>query len=141
MRLWLRDRRLSPVCAESAIWGLGVRSCDVPYLRGLCGVPQDGHDGVNRVELAGGDADYQVVGLVVGQGEPAAVEAVERDDRGEREPLVTVDERAVAGDGVQQLPIGKAGVTRDSRRRPERCGLRQCFWSFAVAWSPSNTRS
>jgi hypothetical protein len=39
---------------------------------------------------------------VVGQGQPSAVKAVERDDGGEREPLVAVDERVVAGDGVQQ---------------------------------------
>jgi hypothetical protein len=32
-----------------------------------------------------------VVGLVVGQGQPAAIKAVERDDRGEREPLVAVE--------------------------------------------------
>ena len=68
----------------------------------LCGVPQDGRDGVDFVELPGGDAHNQVVGLVVGQGQPAAVQAVERDDRGERQPLVAVDEGVVAGNGVQQ---------------------------------------
>jgi hypothetical protein len=52
--------------------------------------------------LSDGDADHQVVDLVVGQGQAAAVEAVERDDGGEREPLVAVDERVAAGDGVQQ---------------------------------------
>jgi hypothetical protein len=54
--------------------------------------------------LPGGDADHQVIGLVVGQGQPPAVKAVERDDRGEREPLVSVDERVVAGDGMQECP-------------------------------------
>jgi hypothetical protein len=65
----------------------------------LCGVPEDGRDGVGIVELPGGDADHQVVGLVVGQDQTSAVKAAERDDRGEREPLVAVDECVVAGDG------------------------------------------
>jgi hypothetical protein len=67
-------------------------------------VLEDGRDGVDVVELPGGDADDQVVGLVVGQGQAAAVKAAEGDDRGERVPLVAVDERVVAGDGVSRLP-------------------------------------
>jgi hypothetical protein len=69
---------------------------------GLCGLLEDGPDGVGGVELPGGGAHHQAIGLVVGQGQPAAVKAVERDDRSERKPLVAVDERAVPGDGVQQ---------------------------------------
>ena len=55
----------------------------------VCGpaVALPGRNGVSIVELPGGDADHQVAGLVVGQGQSAAVEGVERDDRGEREPL------------------------------------------------------
>jgi hypothetical protein len=34
---------------------------------------------------------------VVGQGQAAAVKAVERDDCGQREPLTAVDERAAEG--------------------------------------------
>jgi hypothetical protein len=41
----------------------------------LRGVPEDDRDGVGVVELPGGDADHQVVGLVVGQGQPWAVKA------------------------------------------------------------------
>jgi hypothetical protein len=69
---------------------------------GLCAVPEYGCYVVDVVEMPGGDADHQVIGLVIGQGQPAAVEAVERDDGGQREPLVAVDERVVAGDGMQQ---------------------------------------
>jgi hypothetical protein len=47
---------------------------------------------VEVVEPPGGDADNQVIGLVVGQGQPAAAKAAERDDSGEREPPVAVDE-------------------------------------------------
>ena len=74
--------------------GRGLRAVALPA--GLRSVAEDGRDGVGIVELPGGDADHQVVGLVVGQGQPSAVKAVERDDRGEREPLVAVDERAEA---------------------------------------------
>ena len=53
---------------------------------GLGGALEDGRDGVDVVEVSGGHAYHQVVGLIVGQGQPAAVESVERDDRGEPEP-------------------------------------------------------
>jgi hypothetical protein len=52
--------------------------------------------------MPGGDADHQIVGGVVGEGEASAVEAVEGDDCGQRQSLVAVDEGVVAGDGVQQ---------------------------------------
>jgi hypothetical protein len=66
----------------------------------LCG--EGGRDGLDGVQSPFGDADDEVVGLVVGQCQPAAVEAIESDGRGEREPFVAVDEGVVAGDGVQQ---------------------------------------
>jgi hypothetical protein len=59
---------------------------------GLCGVLKYGRYVVEVVEPPGGDADNQVIGLVVGQGQPAAAKAAERDDSGEREPPVAVDE-------------------------------------------------
>jgi mannose-6-phosphate isomerase-like protein (cupin superfamily) len=45
---------------------------------------EDRVDVIDRIELPGGDADHQVVGSVVAEGQAAAVEAVESDDRGER---------------------------------------------------------
>ena len=52
---------------------------------------------------------------------PWAVQAVERDERGEPEPLVAVDERVVAGDGVQQR--GGLGVQIGVGVLAERGGL------------------
>ena len=81
---------------------------------------QDGGDGLDGVEVPGGDADDQVVGGVVGEGEASAVEAVEGDDGGERQSLVAVDEGVVAGDGVQQR--GGLGVQIGVRVLAEREG-------------------
>jgi hypothetical protein len=45
--------------------------------------PGDGlQNGLDGVELPGGEPDHQVVGVVVGEGQPAAVKAVERNDGG-----------------------------------------------------------
>jgi hypothetical protein len=49
-----------------------------------------------------GDRHHEVVRLVVRQGQPVPVEAVEGDGRGEREPLVAVDQRLRPGRRVQQ---------------------------------------
>src|SRR6202000_361704 len=89
---------------------------------GLGGGAEDGGYAIDRVELSGGDAHDQVVGLVVGEGEAAAVEAVEGDDGGQGEPLVAVDECVVAGDGVQQR--GGLGVRVQVGVLAERGGLR-----------------
>jgi hypothetical protein len=62
-----------------------------------CGVPEDGGYVVDGVEVPGGDVHNQFAGLVVGQRQAAPVEAVEGDERGEREPLVAVDQCMVAG--------------------------------------------
>lgn len=53
-------------------------------------------------EFAGRDRDDQVVGLVVGQGQPAAVQPQEGDQGAEREALVAIDQRVVAGDRLRQ---------------------------------------
>jgi hypothetical protein len=75
---------------------------------GLCG--QGGGDGLDGVESSFRDADDEVVGFVVGQCQPAAVEAVERDGRGEREPLVAAGEgqwlRAVECSSAAALASG-----------------------------------
>src|ERR1700722_7753171 len=98
----LGSRKATVRRADSAIWDLGAQLCALALPARSRGAPKDGRDGVGIVELPGGDVDHQVVGLVVAQGQPSAVKAVERDDCGERESLVAVDERVVAGDGVQQ---------------------------------------
>ena len=74
---------------------LRCEDCYSVLLAGLCaaspaglrGALEDGRDGVDVVEVPGGHVHHQVVGLIVGQGQPAAVESVERDDRGERRLL------------------------------------------------------
>jgi len=43
-----------------------------------------------RAVKLGGDAYHQLAGFVVGQAQPAAVEAVERDDRGEIPSVVLI---------------------------------------------------
>ena len=54
------------------------------------------------VQPTGRHAHHQVVGVVVGQREPAAVDAEKRDRRSERKSLVPVNQRLVASEGVQQ---------------------------------------
>jgi hypothetical protein len=58
---------------------------------GFGGVPQSCGYLLDRVEMAGRDIDDKVVGLVVGERQPAPVDAVESDDRGQGEPLVAID--------------------------------------------------
>jgi len=48
--------------------------------------------------LPGCDAHHQVIGGVVGKRETAAVEAVEGDQRREREPVVAVEQGVVPGE-------------------------------------------
>jgi hypothetical protein len=66
-----------------------------------CGA-QDSGDVVDCVELAGGDLDHQIVGGVVGKRETASVEAVEGDERAQRELLVAVHQSMTSG---QRVPI------------------------------------
>ena len=85
--------------------GVMHRACGLQGRRlaaGTGGGPENGRYVVSCVKLSGGDIHHQVIGFDVGEGETAVVEAVESDDCGQREPLVAVDERVVAGDGVQQ---------------------------------------
>lgn len=84
--------------------------------------------------MSGGDADHQVVRGVVGEGEAAAVDAVEGDDRGQPEALVAVDEGMVAGDGVQQG--GGLGVQVRVGVLAERGGLRPGQGCFQEASAP-----
>jgi hypothetical protein len=76
-------------------------------------------DLLDVVELAGGHLDDEVVRLVVGVGQSDAVEAVEGDGSGQREPLVPVDKGMVARKRVQQgcsLRVdGGVGVFSESR--------------------------
>jgi len=63
---------------------------------------QGSRDGVDIVELSGGDRHHEVVGLVVGHGQPEPVEAVEREDGGHGQPLDAVHQPVVAGQRVLQ---------------------------------------
>jgi hypothetical protein len=77
----------------------------VSWLRvsGVVWLPcQDGGDVIDGVELSHGDIHDEFVGFVVGQGEPAAVDSVEGDGRGQGEPFVPVDEGVVSGQRVQE---------------------------------------
>ena len=62
----------------------------------------------NVVERTGRNADRQVVGPIVAEGETDAEHAEERDRRGSRESLVAVDERMVASERLQQ----RSGLAR-----------------------------
>ena len=57
---------------------------------------ENGGDIVYGIELPGGDVHHQFVGGVIGEREPSAVEAVEGDERGEREPLIAVDQGVIS---------------------------------------------
>jgi len=47
--------------------------------------------------VARGDGDDELVGLVIGQGEPVPIDAIEGDDRREGEPFVAVNEGVIPG--------------------------------------------
>jgi hypothetical protein len=57
----------------------------------------NGGDVVHGIELAFGNVHDELVGFVVGQREPAAVDSVEGDGRGQGEPLVAIDQGMVPG--------------------------------------------
>src|SRR5690606_15332502 len=57
---------------------------------GLSRIPKHPGDLPYRVQLAGGDRRDQVVGGVVGEGQPPTVDPVEGDQRTESQPLVSV---------------------------------------------------
>src|SRR5437773_7477158 len=63
---------------------------------------QDGGDVVHGVELAFSNGHDELIGFVVGQREPTAVDPAEGDGRGQGEPLIAVDQRMVPGQRVQQ---------------------------------------
>lgn len=63
---------------------------------------QDGSDVDHRVGFPSGDVHDELEGFIVGQGDPAAVDAVEGDGPGEGEPLVAVDKSTVPGQRVKQ---------------------------------------
>jgi hypothetical protein len=92
-------------------------------LAGRGGALENRRDLLNLVELARGDLHDQIVGLVVGERQAAAVQAVEGDHRCEREPFITVDQGVVARQRVQQrgcLGIeGRVGILAE-RRSPRR---------------------
>ena len=56
----------------------------------------------NVVERTGRNANHQVIGPIVAEGETHPVDAEEGDRRGQRESLVVVDERIVASERLQQ---------------------------------------
>jgi len=63
-------------------------------------LPQDGGYLIDGVEISGGNAHHEVVGGIIGQGQTAAVEPVEGDDRRKGESLVALDEGTAAGHRV-----------------------------------------
>jgi hypothetical protein len=73
---------------------------------GFGGPAEHGGDLGDGVEFARGDRHDELVGGIVGQDQPSAVDAVEGNQPGQGEPLVAVDEGMVAGQGVQQGPPG-----------------------------------
>src|SRR6266702_5472216 len=91
----------------------------VTLLAGCGGDLENRRDLLDLVQFACGDLHDQIVGLVVGERQAAAVEAVEGDRRCEREPLVAVDQGMVACQRVQQrgcLGIeGRVGVLAERR--------------------------
>lgn len=72
-------------------------------------------------DLAAGDAHDEAIGLVVGQGDAQSVHAVEGEHGGERKSFVTVDQRVVARQRMQQrncLVVDvRVGVLAKRRRR------------------------
>jgi pimeloyl-ACP methyl ester carboxylesterase len=56
---------------------------------------------VHRVQGASGHVDDQVVSLIVGKCQPTSVDTIEGDRRGQRQALVTVDQRMVTGQRMQ----------------------------------------
>ena len=78
------------------------------------------------VEFAGCDGDHEVVDLLVGEGEPVAVDPEERDRCREREALVAVGQCVVACEGMQQrcCLLGDVAVCVGSEDRRLRSGQR-----------------
>jgi hypothetical protein len=76
-------------------------------------------DFLHLVKFACGDLHDQVIGLVIGERQAAAVEAVEGDRRCECEPFVAVDQGMVARQRVQQRGClgveGRVGVLAERR--------------------------
>ena len=78
------------------------------------------------VQFARGDLHDQIVGLVVGERQAAAVQAVEGDYPGKREPPVAVDQGMVACQRMKQRPcllvdirvgvLSEGGRLRSSKR-------------------------
>src|SRR5512144_1723402 len=76
-----------------------------PYKHGSrshlgCGTQSDRNLG-HVVNLPRSSVHDKVVRLVIRQGQADAVHAIKRDCRGEGKPLVAVNERVVASEGVQ----------------------------------------
>ncbi len=101
-------RPQQPATVQAHAWLAGRNAASSPAGRG--GALQDRRDFLDLVQLTRGDLHDQLVGLVVGERQAAAVQAVEGDHRGEREPLVAVDQGMVAG---QECSSAAALASRD----------------------------
>src|SRR5450755_3095317 len=92
---------------------------------------EDSGDLVSAVELPRGNVHHQIVGGVVVKRQAASVEAVEGDERGQREPLVAVDEGVITCQRVKQR--GSLGIQRGIGVLAEGGGLRTCQSGFQQA--------
>jgi hypothetical protein len=88
-------------------------------IAGRGGALENRRDLLNLVKLARGDLHDQIVGLVVGERQAAAVQAIEDNHRLEPEPFAAVDQGTVACQRVQQrggLGIeGRVGTLAECR--------------------------
>jgi len=90
-------------------------------IAGRGGALENRRDLLNVVQLARGDLHHEIVGLVVGERQAAAVQPIEGNHCREREPLVAVDQGMVARQRVQQRSClgikGRVGILAERRSR------------------------